>query len=249
MAEAVNYDISGYDEFRVRAANDALSANQKAGFPDEYRAGRSDVILLDITNKLPVLATTGTRLLDIGVGCGELAHRLIAITAQRAQSLTLIDSAEMLTLLPNAPHVRKVVGPFPACMQECGDTLVHFDAILSYSVAQYIFKEGNLFDFVDKAVGLLSETGALLIGDVPNVSMRKRFLDSPSGKAHHAANYPGRGEPAVRFNTQEFGQIDDAVVLGLVARARASGLQAFVVPQAPNLPMASRREDILIRRP
>lgn len=43
--------------------------------------------------------------------------------------------------------------------------------------------------------------------------------------------------------------IDDAVVLSLVSRSRAAGFNAFVVPQAANLPMANRREDILILRP
>ena len=52
-----------------------------------------------------------------------------------------------------------------------------------------------------------------------------------------------------RFNTLEPGEIDDGVVLGLVARMRAAGFHAFVVPQAPDLPMANRREDILIIRP
>jgi len=43
-------------------------------------------------------------------------------------------------------------------------------------------------------------------------------------------------------------QIDDGVILGLIARMRAAGLHAFVLPQGPGLPMATRREDILIMR-
>jgi hypothetical protein len=50
------------------------------------------------------------------------------------------------------------------------------------------------------------------------------------------------------FNSLESGQIDDGVILGLVARMRAAGLHAFVLPQGPDLPMATRREDILIMR-
>ena len=44
-------------------------------------------------------------------------------------------------------------------------------------------------------------------------------------------------------------QIDDGIVLALLARARAHGFHAWVLPQAAALPMASRREDVLIRRP
>jgi 2-polyprenyl-3-methyl-5-hydroxy-6-metoxy-1,4-benzoquinol methylase len=249
MDKPVSYDIGGYDEFRARATSDLLSANQKAGFPDDCRAGRSDEILVDIAGKLPAFATAGARILDIGTGCGELAQRLIAVAGERGQSLTVIDSAEVLALLPSGAHVEKVVGPFPACLREANGPAGRFDAILAYSVLQYVFRERNVFDFVDSASALLDEAGALLIGDIPNVGMRKRFLASASGKRYHSEHYPGLPEPDMRFNMPEPAHIDDAVVLGLLARARAAGLQAFVVPQAPHLPMAGRREDLLIRRP
>ena len=44
-------------------------------------------------------------------------------------------------------------------------------------------------------------------------------------------------------------KIDDAVVFSILGRARAAGFDAYVVPQAPDLPMANRREDILIMSP
>jgi hypothetical protein len=47
----------------------------------------------------------------------------------------------------------------------------------------------------------------------------------------------------------EHDQIDDAVVFALVQRARAAGFDAYVLPQDASLPMANRREDILIVRP
>jgi hypothetical protein len=47
----------------------------------------------------------------------------------------------------------------------------------------------------------------------------------------------------------ERGKIDDAVLLGLVARYRAAGCHAYLLPQAAELPMANRREDMLIVSP
>jgi hypothetical protein len=163
--------------------------------------------------------------------------------------LRLIDSAEILDQLPTVSHVRKVIGPFPACLPELESLAGQFDAILVYSVAQYVFSEANLFRFVDTAIDLLNERGALLLGDLPNASMRKRFLVSPSGTRYHEAHYPEQPQPVVSFNEPQPGQLDDAVVLALVARSRAAGFQAFVMPQSPDLPMANRREDVLIRRP
>jgi len=250
-SEQVSYDVAGYDAFRARARDDALSANQRAGFPDSYRAGRSDDILRDIAGKLRAFERPGAVLLDIGCGCSELTHALIDAAGARNQRLTLVDSAEMLEQLPSPGHVTKVVGRFPDCGGAIEPALgaAGFDAVLAYSVAQYVFLEANLVAFVDAATSLLSGTGAFLLGDLPNASMRNRFFASPSGRRHHAIHYPGRPEPTATFNAPQPGQIDDAVVFGLIARARAAGFHAFVLPQAPELPMANRREDILIRRP
>ena len=55
-------------------------------------------------------------------------------------------------------------------------------------------------------------------------------------------------EASVQFSKLDPDEIDDGVVLGLVARMRVAGFQAFVMPQAPDLPMAGRREDVLIIR-
>jgi hypothetical protein len=89
----------------------------------------------------------------------------------------------------------------------------------------------------------------MLIGDIPNVSKRRRFFSSPAGREYHR-RFTGSDEPPeVTFNAVEPEKIDDAVLLGLVARARAAGCDAYLVPQADELPMANRREDLLVVRP
>jgi hypothetical protein len=114
---------------------------------------------------------------------------------------------------------------------------------------QYAYADASIFDFVDAAMELLAPGGRLLLGDLPNASMRRRFLASEAGAAHHRA-YTGRDEdPDVRFNVLERGEMDDAVVIALVSRARAAGFDAWLLPQPAGLPMANRREDIVIARP
>jgi hypothetical protein len=103
-----------------------------------------------------------------------------------------------------------------------------------------------LFVFVDQAAELLAEGGQFLIGDIPNATMRKRFIVSAAGKAYHQLHYARLPEPTAEFNKLDFGEIDDGVIFGLIARARGSGFHAFLLPQGPELPMATRREDILI---
>jgi hypothetical protein len=244
-----NYNfLPSFDEFRERAKNTALSLNEKCGFVEAFRSGQSARIFSDICSKLTTLTKPDVKLLDIGAGCTELAHHIVETTGHHRQSLTVIDSPEMLSLLPDRQHVTKIEGPFPDCIQKIAHTIGTFDAILAYSVVQSVFRDSNIFEFVDSAAQLLNEHGQFLIGDIPNGTMRKRFMVSASGKAYHRINYSDLPEPKVQFNTLEPGQLDDGVILGLIARMRNAGFHAFVLPQGADLPMATRREDILIVR-
>ncbi len=245
-----NYNfLPSFEEYRERAKNTALSLNEKCGFSEALRSGQSARIYADICSKLTVLVEPGIRFLDIGAGCTELAHHIVDTTGRQHQSLTVIDAPEMLSLLPDRSHVTKIEGAFPDCIRQSADTLGAFDAILAYSVVQSVFRDSNLFDFVDTAVRLLNDHGQLLIGDIPNITMRKRFMVSASGKTYHNNYYSNLPEPKVLFNTLEPGQLDDGVILGLIARMRNAGFHAFVVPEGAGLPMANRREDILIMKP
>jgi SAM-dependent methyltransferase len=249
-ADLARFESLDYERFRAMAGDPALSPSQRIGFPDSYRQGHEPNILRDIQAKLPALQGRERTVLDIGPGAGELALRLIDHCAERGHRLILSDSAEVLQALPDRAHVHKRPGRFP---QECGPWLATLagtvDALICYSVFHYIFVEASIFEFLDRALPLLAPGGGLLIGDIPNVSQRRRFFSSEAGAAFHRA-YTGRDEaPQVAFNRVEAGKIDDAVILAVLARCRAAGFDAYVLPQAPGLPLANRREDILVRRP
>lgn len=239
-----------YAGFRELAREHGLSEHQRIGFPDSMRAGFGPAILDDIRAKLPRLDQPGMRVLDIGPGCGEVAHLLIAHCDRMQQELILIDSEEMLARLPNLPCITKIPGPFPQCALRLADLAGRIDIALAYSVLQYVFIEGSIFAFLDAALELLAQGGgAMLLGDIPNASMRKRFLASAAGGAFHRT-YTGRDEdPPLAFNVPVGGEIDDAAIVALLLRGRAAGVDAWVMPQAAGLPMSNRREDILLRRP
>lgn len=239
-----------FDGFRELATADDLSRYERIGFPDSYRGGYEAAIFRDVRSKLTNLGRRGQTVFDIGCGCSDLPLLLADTCGRQGHSLVLCDSAEMLAHLPDGPFVRKAVGRFPAepagLIEEYSGRV---DAILVYSVLHYVFVEGSVFDFVDACVSLLAPGGQLLLGDIPNQSKRKRLFASAAGVRHHQA-FTGTDEvPAVVFNQLERSKIDDAVVLAVLGRARAAGFDAYLVPQAPDLPMANRREDILIVRP
>jgi 2-polyprenyl-3-methyl-5-hydroxy-6-metoxy-1,4-benzoquinol methylase len=248
--QAESFSRLDYEGFRRLATQEGLSRYQRIGFPDSVRAGREPAIFADIRSKLPRLDEPEAKVLDIGPGCGDLPRLLIQHAEALRHQLVFVDSEEMLSALPDEPFLRKLLGSFPGTASASAELAAGLDVIICYSVLQYIFVEAPLFGFLDCALRLLKPTGgAMLIGDIPNVSMRRRFLASAAGAAFHRT-YTGRDEdPDVTFNVPSEGQIDDAVVAALVARARAAGVDAWVMPQPPHLPMANRREDILLRRP
>lgn len=244
-----SFDNLGYDDFRRMAGDPSLSVHEKIGFPDSYREGYEAPIFSDIVGKLSNLDGHSKTVLDIGPGCAGLPRRLIDHCAARQHSLVLVDSLEMLAHLPDGEGVLKVPGFYPDCEDVLDAWKGRFDAILCYSVFHYIFVEAGFWKFLDYSIELLADGGQMLIGDIPNVSKRKRFFSSAAGIQFHQS-FMGTAEvPRVDFRAVETNRIDDAVLLGIIMRARAQGCDAYWLPQPPTLPMANRREDVLIVKP
>lgn len=239
----------GFEDFRRLATDATLSAHEKIGFPDSYRQGKETAIFADILAKLPSMQARKAVVLDIGPGCSGVPRLLIAHCREREQELHLVDSVEMLAQLDDGEGVHKTAAFYPECPELLEELAGRVDAVIVYSVLQYIFVDTNVWRFLDSTLSLLAPGGMLLLGDIPNVSMRRRFFASASGQAFHR-QFTGRDDdPPVNYNQIEHGQIDDAVVFSILQRARAAGFHAYVLPQPPELPMANRREDIMIVRP
>ncbi|HEX4132454.1 MAG TPA: class I SAM-dependent methyltransferase [Pirellulales bacterium] len=239
----------GFEDFCRWARDPACSKYQRIGFPDEYRQGREPAIFADIRGKLTLLDARGKQVLDVGPGSSDLPVLLIDHCAAHEHQLHLVDGAEMLAHLPDRAAVHKLAAQFPNCASFIRDHQQQFDVILCYSVLHYAFVEVPFFRFIDSLLALLAAGGQLLLGDIPNNSKRKRFFASAAGTRFHQQFMNTDAKPTVDFNCIEHDQLDDAVVVSLVQRARAAGFDAYVVPQHPSLPMANRREDILIVRP
>jgi len=246
----LRFDDLDYEGFRALAKNSdpALSKYNRIGFPDSYRAGFEKRIFADILRKLPILNETERTVLDIGPGCSDLATYLIDTCRRNGHTLVLCDSEEMLERLPDEKFIRKISGPFPASAGAIAVESPGFDAILCYSVLHYFHPVSDLGQLPDFLSNHLNSPGDCLIGDIPNISMRKRFFSSEAGRAYHRS-FTGRDEePEHILDEDEDGRIDDEVVLDLLKRFRRSGLDAYVMPQPSDLPMANRREDIVVRR-
>ncbi len=251
MAETVSFDNIGFEDFRRFAQDASLSKYERIGFPDSYREGKEAAIFADIRTKLTNLQRHGQRCLDIGPGCSDLPLMLMALCSEQEHELVLVDSQEMLDLLPqgDGSRVEKIAARYPECPALISASQGRFDIILCYSVLHYIMIDVAFFRFLDVSLALLAPGGQMLIGDIPNISRRKRFFASDTGIRFHQEFMKTDAVPSVTFNKIEHDHIDDAVVMAIVQRARLQGFDAYIVPQNVDLPMANRREDILIVRP
>ncbi|MCK9353820.1 MAG: class I SAM-dependent methyltransferase [Gallionella sp.] len=239
----------GFEDFRRLAKDETLSKYERIGFPDAYRSGKEECIFQDILSKLTLLEEEGKTVLDIGPGCSDLPRMLVNHCESRRHSLILVDAPEMLDQLPAGPGIEQIAAFYPDCPQLIKERAGAVNVILCYSVLHYIFVETSIFRFLDTSLSLLAPGGQMLIGDIPNISKRKRFFASDTGIKFHQEFMHTTDIPEVRFNQIEQAQIDDAVVMSIIQRTRQQGFDAYVLPQNPHLPMSNRREDILIVRP
>ncbi len=239
-----------FDGFRRLATDPSLSCYEKIGFPNSYRHGFEEKIFADIQRKLTNLSAERQVVIDVGPGCSGLARLLIEHCRVQQHHLLLVDSQEMLDQLPDCGCARKVPAYFP---RDCASLLAEYngrvDALLAYSVLHYVFAESNLHLFVDQSLNLLAHGGQMLIGDIPNLSKRRRFFSSPAGIRYHQEFTNSTEVPVVTHNSVEPAVIDDSVLFSILMRCRAAGCDAYLMPQSGDLPMANRREDILIVKP
>lgn len=241
-----------FDDFKKSASDKSLSMYEKIGFPDSYRKGYEKKIFDEILKKLFLLRATNKKVLDIGPGCTNLPNYIIKFCKKNKHHLFLLDCQEMLNHFQDEPFITKISGSFPNSISDpffLKKVAGKIDIIICYSVFHYIFNSIPCHHFIDQSLSLLSPGGQMLIGDIPNVSLRKRFFKSEAGIAYHRKFMNTDKDPDIIFNTIEFNKIDDSVIFYIIDRARAQGYNAFIVPQGQNLPMANRREDILIFRP
>lgn len=235
-----------FEDFRARAKDERLSRWEKTGFPDSYRKGKDARIFTDIAEKLQ-LQRKNLTILDIGSGCSPLTELLIQRAAATRSRLVLVDSEEMLRNIPKKklhPRVTLAPGYFPRIPQFNETYAEKIDALLVYSVIQYVFLEQSLFTFLHACVDLLKPGGRLLIGDIPNFAARERFLRSAAGKEFKQKGAALPRHLSVAHENHE--RMDDAVVLSILSRFRNFGCETYLLPQHETLPFASRREDILI---
>ena len=240
-------ELLDFEDFQKLALQEGLSRHEKIDAPDYVREGYSEAIIRDIESKLPSLGESNKKIVDIGCGCDDMAVDFVQQMVNRGNVVWLLDSAEMLALMPEHDHIHKIPGKFPDDDMSFIDTRNGFaDVVLAYSMLHYVCVHGSIFNFIDRAMELLVPGGRMLLGDLPNRSKRRRFFVSSEGIRTHQ-KFTGREEiPKVDPWEMEYGKLDDSMIFAIMQRYRNGGHETYLLPQNDDLPFATRREDILI---
>ncbi len=232
-----------FEDFQKLAKKKSITLPEKVGFPTSYREGYYDAIMEDIFAKLPFDKEKNKIILDIGCGCDVLTHKMIDICKKQKHILLLNDSQEMLDNLPKDNYPKYIAGKFPLEHTILKKYKGNIDYILCYSVLFYVFANDNIYQFIHEAIDLLKPDGRMLIGDIPNFDKRNRFLNSGKGKIFLKNQKSIKGSTA---HDNLYQKIDDTVIFSLMMRLRKFGCETYLLPQNDNLPMANRREDVLV---
>jgi precorrin-6B methylase 2 len=194
------------------------------------------------------------RLLEVGCNVGALLTPLSALVREAVGQ----DHPDVVARYAD-------FGPMPGNLTLVGGSWPEvrppglFDKILIYGVIVTLPDQAAADVVIDACLASLAPGGRLLVGDLCNADMLRRYRSSEEGarisaeyekkrrddKIANSATYQGRDDLfATVEKPQEY--LDDGYALGLVSRIRKSGMDAWLVPQAPGLPCCFSREDLLV---
>lgn len=238
------YDI--YGELSGRVTSLTVAAGRYS-----FQGEAITAIVEDVLKKLQ--PSRSDRLLEVGCNVGLLLTPISGHVAE-ATGLDHPTCIRRYRELGVPANVRLEAGAWPERQPEGT-----FDRILVYDVLQYQQDPSRTRAFVDACLERLRPGGRLLLGDIPNVDRKARFLSSERGRRFHEewSAQKDRLTDEDRLHYELGGRItvppptfiNDEFVLDLLLAVRKGGADGFVLPQPAALPYSFTREDVLVCKP
>lgn len=201
----------------------------------------------DIISKLKI--TIKDKCLDVGCNVGA---NLIPLS-KKVKHITGIDQVNCINILRNnlkAKNVSLIGGSF----LDHDFKKSKYDKIIIYSVLHVFKNKKEAYFVINKALKLLNPGGKILIGDLPNISLKNKFLNSKSGqifskewsKNNKKTKMDIEAQNMLVKDTNSNLKINDRFIINLLVYLRKKGLSVFILPQNKELPFGNTREDIVI---
>jgi cyclopropane fatty-acyl-phospholipid synthase-like methyltransferase len=217
---------------------------------DTLMAGRYSVqkederrIVPDLFIKLNIKSSDN--LLEIGCGTGNLLIPL-SFSVDKVVGLDNNSAIQKLLNRTNASNLKGVAGNF---LTYDINSLGKFKKILIYSVLHCLVDKETVYSFIDRALSLLEQDGVLLLGDIPNISLKNNFLKSNTGKKF-SNQWQKRmeGDKVTKYFESSFNSyiFDDKNIFNIMQHIKAKGYKVYLLPQPSDLPFGHTREDIVV---
>lgn len=199
-------------------------------------------IFLDVATKLSL--DPGDLFLEVGCGLGQILIPASFVVGE-AFGIDHPDVLERLSLRfpPEKNSLSLIHGNF---LEIELNPKMKFDKVLVYGVLHTLPDEKSLYSFIQKATKLVAPGGKLLLGDLPNIDKKERFLSTSTGAAfqedwiertkHELAKTPPTADTVV---------FDDRAIMNIMLFLRGQSFETQSLSQSQNLPFGSTREDIL----
>lgn len=234
--------LEKHGELALKTKNYTLNAGRYS-----FQKKSEKKIHIDIATKLRI--DKNDTCLDIGCGVGAILLPL----SKKSKHITGIDHANIINILRDRLKKKNI-------NLISGDFLKHdfkykkYDKIILYSVLHVFENKIQVYRVINKALTLLKSGGIFLIGDLPNISLKKKFLRSKSGKnfenkwnkSNKKKFEDIKAQKILKKNSIYKIKIDDEFIINLVKYFRKKGYNAYIFPQKKDLPFGHTREDIIV---
>jgi hypothetical protein len=234
--ERIFSDLSKQEDYSVRVARGGGNQNDRAIFlfiQSNINDLLRENVLLEIDDDIEVC--------DFGSGCGYTAIEL----AKENYSIDFVDFDAVLKVLKSSVEIENKLTFI--CTQ---DFKFHnekkYNLIVMYSVVQYLYFETcdrleRILDFLFNAMMALKPRGRLLLGDLPDKSLRENFK----------RNYPCFSGSASKIIEGYTFEIDfNLFVPEFYSRigdlALKAGCAMYILPQSPETAFNFIRKDVII---
>ena len=241
-----NYSNNKYSKL-IKKKNKSLT-EISGRYPEDERAEK--YIFKDIIKKLKLKKKESV--LDIGCGYGNLVKKIIKLSHEKNIQLTLCDIKKIISTIRLNVKTKKNVKFIGQNFQNYDFSNRKYDKILIYSVIHYIDKPKV---FIDKAFSLLNRNGCILIGDLPNIDKKYRFLKSSFGRKFEKDRVKRfdidkltKSYTSFLKNTKQNLKINDNFIRWIKRKFSKKRAKVLVLKQSNKLPYCYTREDILIKK-
>ena len=233
-----NYSMIAKD---LNSKNLRILSGRYKFFKNKYK-----YIIQDIYEKLSI--NKKDDIFDIGTGDGEI----IANLSKKSKSATTIDSIEIINKIPKKKNVKYLKGNIH---QKGKKIKKKFDKILVYSVIQYFADIKEVITFINLCLSLLKKTGIILIGDIPNADMDKRYQNTidyqTQRKIFEKKKSLNQSKIDKKFFNLTIGKtikFTDKNLNYLLKRFNTINYESYILPQRKELPHSVKRVDLLIKK-